>query len=195
MPKKAGAAKNSNNNNDDKRGATAAGPGSGLSANNDSRTSQTRPQWPKLQPLVPASDLGLEVLLDKQIVLVHKLFTSTLCRHYTSFLSSLPLTTTPGKPKKGEALRVNDRYQIDDPDFASLLWSSTALQELVTSSADCDWGGEVVGLNPNIRVYRYVWAFYIESCSERGNHRYTKGQFFDQHCEFSKRASQLSQTH
>jgi hypothetical protein len=28
------------------------------------------------------------------------------------------------------------------------------------------WGGEVIGLNPNIRVYRYK-----------------KGQFFDQHCE------------
>ena len=29
------------------------------------------------------------------------------------------------------------------------------------------WGGEVIGLNSNIRVYRYG-----------------KGQFFDQHCEF-----------
>jgi len=27
------------------------------------------------------------------------------------------------------------------------------------------WGGEVLGLNPNIRIYRY-----------------SKGQFFDQHC-------------
>lgn len=30
-----------------------------------------------------------------------------------------------------------------------------------------DRGGEVIGLNPNIRVYRY-----------------TKGQFFDAHCKF-----------
>jgi hypothetical protein len=82
-----------------------------------------------------------------------------------------------GKPKKGEALRVNDRFQIDDPDFAERLWSSTALKHLVLNNASSDmesvmeeestklWGGAVVGLNPGIRIYRYG-----------------KGQFFGQHC-------------
>jgi len=112
-----------------------------------------RPPWPRLQPLVPLEDLSLDVLVEEQIILIRRLFTSSLCRQYTNFLSSLPLTTTPGKPKKGEALRVNDRFQIDDPDFANQLWSSTALKDLVTSSG-YDWGGEVIGLNPNIRIYR-----------------------------------------
>ena len=104
----------------------------------------------------------------------------TLCKSYVSFLASLPLTATPGKPKRGDAVRVNDRFQIDDPLFAERLWSETALKDLVTGAIenaglDMDnpqqrkelWGGEVVGLNPNIRIYRY-----------------SKGQFFDQHCMY-----------
>jgi hypothetical protein len=135
---------------------------------------KTVPNWPALQPLVPSSDLCLTTIVPSQIVTISNFWTSTLCKNYVSFLSTLPLTTTPGKPKRGEAVRVNDRYQINDPAFAERLWSQTALKELVTSEAAGAteverrtlWGGEVVGLNPNIRVYRY-----------------SKGQFFDQHCE------------
>ena len=72
------------------------------------------------------------------------------------FLSSLPLTTTPGTPKRGEAVRVNDRFQIDDPQFARLLWEQTPLKQLVHEYGQPSvWRGEVLGLNPNIRVYRY----------------------------------------
>ncbi len=127
------------------------------------------PDWPQLQPLIPTSDLILETLVENQIILLRNLFTSTLCKTYVSFLSTLPFVTTPGRPKKGEALRVNDRYQVDDPEFAAKLWNSTALKELITgqvsgndeedSMLDEDkrklWGGDVVGLNPRIRIYRY----------------------------------------
>lgn len=138
------------------------------------------PNWPALQPLLSSSDLSLNPLLKDQILVIPQLWTSTLCKSYVGFLSTLPLVTTPGKPKKGNAVRVNDRYQIDDPHFAEQLWSNTALRELVTN-ASIDgvaldekeknqlWGGEVLGLNSNIRIYRY-----------------TKGQFFDQHCQFSR---------
>ena len=123
-----------------------------------------QPDWPGLQPLVPFETLDLDTILEDQIILVRKLFTSSLCQTYVNFLSNLPLTTTPGQPKKGEALRVNDRLQVDDADFAEKLWSETGLKQLVGNSGK-DWGGEVCGLNPRIRIYRY-----------------TKGQFFDQHC-------------
>jgi hypothetical protein len=138
------------------------------------------PNWPPLQPLVPQSDLSLQEVLQGQIVTIPNLFTSTLCKTYVSFLSSLPLTTTPGKPKKGDAVRVNDRFQIDDPVFAERLWSSTALKNLVLGvnengglAMDDEarqelWGGEVIGLNPNMRIYRYK-----------------KGQFFDKHYDDS----------
>lgn len=115
-----------------------------------------------------------------QIYTISNLWTASLCKSYVTFLSSLPLVTTPGKPKKGDAVRVNDRYQIDDPAFAQRLWSETGLQALITGSAEHGtldltetqrrelWGGEVIGLNPNIRIYRY-----------------SKGQFFDQHYDDS----------
>ena len=124
------------------------------------------PAWPTLKPLVPAVDLHLETLLEDQIVVIYKFFTKALCQRYVSFLSNLPMVTTPGKPKKGEALRVNDRYQVHDPNFAKLLYESACLKDLIHRSPH-DWGGQVLGLNPNIRIYRY-----------------THGQFFAQHCEF-----------
>ncbi|KAF1965140.1 hypothetical protein BU23DRAFT_35064 [Bimuria novae-zelandiae CBS 107.79] len=134
------------------------------------------PSWPAFASLRPESDLTLQEVVAGQIVTAPNFWTTTLCKNYVSFLSSLPLTTTPGKPKKGDAVRVNDRFQIDDPAFAERLWSDTALKNLVLGSTENDglgmdetqrrelWGGEVVGLNPNIRIYRY-----------------SKSQFFDQH--------------
>ncbi|UPX20127.1 uncharacterized protein EKO05_0010371 [Ascochyta rabiei] len=144
------------------------------------RPTQQPPNWPAFTPLIPESDLSLQESLPGQIVTIPNFFTATLCKTYVSFLSSLPLTTTPGKPKKGDAVRVNDRYQIDDPAFAERLWSGTSLRNLVTGLANNDglglteaqrnelWGGKVIGLNPNIRIYRY-----------------SKGQFFDQHYDDS----------
>jgi hypothetical protein len=129
---------------------------------------------------VPESDLSLCHVLANQIITVPHFFTARLCKDYVSFLASLPLTTTPGRPKRGDAVRVNDRFQIDDPDFAERLWSQTALKNLVLGInedgtlglTDAErkelWGGHVVGLNPNIRIYRYA-----------------KGQFFDQHYDDS----------
>ncbi|PWY92591.1 hypothetical protein BO70DRAFT_348935 [Aspergillus heteromorphus CBS 117.55] len=153
------------------------------------------PQLAPLRPLLPSTSLTLEPLLPDQIYLIRNFFPSTLCKTYTSFLASLPLTTTPGKPKKGDAVRVNDRFQIQDERFAEMLWSQTALRELVMhpdgydydygSYEDGDgdeereqkkndhdvkhtWGGDPLGLNANIRIYRY-----------------SKGQFFAQHYDDS----------
>jgi hypothetical protein len=130
------------------------------------QAAKSTPNWPPFSPLIPDADLAMEEVMPGQIVTIPNFWTSTLCKSYVSFLSSLPLTTTPGKPKKGDAVRVNDRYQIDDPAFAVRLWSETALKAIVEAQPKETWGGDVIGLNPNIRIYRY-----------------SKGQFFDQHCE------------
>lgn len=150
------------------------------------------PNWPPLRPLLPAEDLTLEALAPDQIYLIRNFLPSSLCKTYASFLASLPLTTTPGKPKKDEAVRVNDRFQVQDARFAEMLWSGTAMRDLMTTrfGEDADdaynddgelpppaelalraqkvWGGEPLGLNPNIRIYRY-----------------SAGQFFAQHCKSS----------
>lgn len=147
------------------------------------------PNWPPLRPLLPPTDLTLTPLVTDQIYLIRNFLPGTLCKNYVSFLASLPLTTTPGKPKKDEAVRVNDRFQIEDARFAEMLWGETALRELVVERFDEDdyddydeeeekspleraqkahhlWGGTPLGLNSNIRVYRY-----------------SPGQFFAQHCK------------
>lgn len=130
------------------------------------------PNWPTLQPLVPSIDLSLELLVPDQVVLVRNLFTATLCKTYVSFLSTLSLVTTPGTPRKGEAVRVNDRFQVQDSAFAERLWSDTGLKELILAydrdnpTPSCC--GVALGLSPNIRVYRYK-----------------PGQFFDKHYDDS----------
>ncbi|RDW61297.1 hypothetical protein BP5796_11189 [Coleophoma crateriformis] len=142
------------------------------------------PDWPAFKPLLTTADLSLESVSKSQIVVIRNFWTSSLCKNYVTFLKTLPLVTTPGKPKKGEALRVNDRFQIDDPVFANRLWIETGLRELVCGGGEAGdiededfmspeerirlWGGEVVGLNPSIRIYRY-----------------TKGQYFDKHYDES----------
>lgn len=89
------------------------------------------PNWPPLKPLMPATNLSLETIVPAQIITIPNFWTSALCKNYVSFLKTLPLTTTPGKPKKGDALRVNDRFRVDDWDFAERLWRETGLKELI----------------------------------------------------------------
>lgn len=103
-----------------------------------SSTESPLPDWPIFKPLLPTTDLSLSNLVDSQIVIVKNFWTSTLCKNYVSFLSTLPLVTTPGKPKKGDAVRVNDRVQIVDPAFANRLWIETGLRELVNGTGEED---------------------------------------------------------
>ena len=152
----------------DKNDKKAKGPLAKRSAKKGTTASPvvSLPAWPILKPLLPAIDLELESLLQDQVFVIRRLFTAALCKKYVTFLAALPLATTPNQPKKGEALRVNDRYQVVDPSFAELLFTSTGLKQLIKDSG-YKWGpGDVYGLNPNIRIYRY-----------------SKGQFFDKHCK------------
>ena len=138
------------------------------------------PQWPLLRPLAPTADLCLQPLLNDQIFVIRNLFTSTLCKTYVAFLSTLPLSTTPAQPQHGDAVRVNDPIQFEDPRIAEILWKATGLASLINRPLPEDesglcrpangvWGGEVVGLNPRIRIYRYK-----------------EGQFFAQHCRCTR---------
>jgi len=151
-----------------------------VAANSSAPVEQPR-HWPPFKSLISPSSLSLQEILQNQILTIPNLWPPSLCKSYVSFLSSLPLVTTPGKPKKGEALRVNDRFQIQDAAFAKRLWEETAMKDVVMGNTQSEdgiqlneearkklWGGDVVGLNPNIRIYRY-----------------SKGQYFDQHYDDS----------
>ena len=70
--------------------------------------------------------------------------------------------TTPGKPKKGDAVRVNDRFQIDDPGFANRLWLQTGLKELVLGEDEED--GEEGGMTAEEkRAMWYVAVLKIDN--------------------------------
>ncbi|KAL7918865.1 hypothetical protein ACQKWADRAFT_303041 [Trichoderma austrokoningii] len=127
--------------------------------------------WPMFKPPLPVVQLCPEPHpATSNIVLISSFFPRSLCRDYVAYLKTLPLQTTPARPKKGEAVRVNDRFQINDSGFARRLWDATGLKELILEHESINnlWGGEPVGLNPNIRIYRY-----------------SKGQYFDCHYDDS----------
>ncbi|OLN96494.1 hypothetical protein CCHL11_00576, partial [Colletotrichum chlorophyti] len=128
------------------------------------------PAWPQFKPPLPVTDYVPEQLpsCPDKVVLIRNFWPKSLCNSYVTFLRGLPLVTTPGRPKRGEAVRVNDRFQVEDAVFSQRLWTETGLRKLLVAREDLQglWGGEVVGLNPNIRIYRY-----------------TKGQYFDAHCK------------
>jgi len=94
-------------------------------------------------PQRPEAKLKLEPVpgIEDKVVLLRHFFPNTLCKDYIAFLRTLPLVTTPGKPKRGEAIRVNDRFQVDDAAFARRLWLETGLKEAVL-----DRGGETMKL-------------------------------------------------
>ncbi|KAF2861273.1 hypothetical protein K470DRAFT_245579 [Piedraia hortae CBS 480.64] len=130
---------------------------------NDFASRNTKPNWPKISSLCEGRHPELIPLLADQILTIPGLLSQSVCKIYVKFLSNLPLTTTPSKPKKDEALRSNDRYQVNDAEFAAQLWKATGLERLITSpiidgkelDAHRLWGGQVIGLNANIRIYRY----------------------------------------
>lgn len=79
-----------------------------------------KPSWPPIKPLPLHAEPHPSV--PDKILLIPNFFPPSLCRAYLSFVRGLPLATTPGRPKKGEAVRVNDRFQVDDEVFAGKLY-------------------------------------------------------------------------
>ncbi|CAN8100683.1 unnamed protein product [Discula destructiva] len=123
---------------------------------NATATDAGSPAWPAFSPPLPLVDLQPEVMLDSRVMLIRNFWPTRLCRDYVSFLRTLSFTTTPGRPKRGEAARVNDRFQVHDQAFADRLWLQTGLKDVLEAEHWKNlWGGHVVSLSPNIRVYRY----------------------------------------
>jgi hypothetical protein len=118
-------------------GATAGSPAR-LNPQVRSQQPPSAPSWPPFKPVLPVTDLALvpHESSPSKVILVRNFWPRSLCRDYVAFLKGLPLVTTPGRPRRGEAVRVNDRFQIDDAAFANRLWTDTGLREALTSD-DC----------------------------------------------------------
>lgn len=98
---------------------------------------QSSPNWPPFPQRVHYNHApfpSLTPLIPAQVLVAERFWDAALCRTYLSFLRTLDLTTTPGRPKKGEALRVNDRFQVADEAFAWRLWKEGGVQKLVANA-------------------------------------------------------------
>ncbi|KAK4690620.1 hypothetical protein P7C70_g9534, partial [Phenoliferia sp. Uapishka_3] len=101
------------------------------------------------------------------LIAIDNLFSRQTLKSWLTFLDSptSPITlqeSLPGPPKKGNAARNNDRFGVQDDAFAKKLWEDSGLRELaqegLPSSAT---RRKPVGLNGNVRLYRYQAGAYF----------------------------------
>lgn len=128
------------------------------------RTAQTILAWPTIPR--PSSPLTLTPIASGIKVIDQFLSPSTLSS-FLSFLSTpnpLISWTCPTPPKRGEATRLNYRFAIKDPTFAKELWESSGLNlvcQQEQGGLEGNRGRKAVGLNGNIRCYRYEKGSYF----------------------------------
>ncbi|KAK9914166.1 hypothetical protein M0R45_037958 [Rubus argutus] len=116
----------------------------------DSNSKKTTPKWPTIKP---KQNVQITRLKDNDLFTVQNFFTSAESKAFTKVAESIGFAHQGSLgPTKGEAYRDNDRISVNDPVLADTIWNS-GLNKLFS---DIKIQGQVaVGLNPNIRFYRY----------------------------------------
>nr|GME05296.1 2-oxoglutarate and Fe(II)-dependent oxygenase superfamily protein isoform 1 [Ipomoea batatas] len=114
------------------------------------KTKKTRTEWPSIKP---KSNLQVTRLKGNDLLTVKNYLTSAESRAFIEAAESIGFVHQGSLgPTWGEAYRDNDRISMDDPDLADAIWNS-GLNKLFS---DIKIRGKVaVGLNPNLRFYRY----------------------------------------
>ncbi|GAA5955448.1 hypothetical protein JCM10213_000377 [Rhodosporidiobolus nylandii] len=113
--------------------------------------------WPAIPP--PRAPLSLVEEADG-ILVVDNFFPPALRKAYLSFLRSAVKLEPPAPPKKGYAARTNDRFSLQDEAFAQRLWVDSGLAKACAGMEGRN-GRKPVGLNGNIRIYRYGEGSYF----------------------------------
>ncbi|KAL1816377.1 uncharacterized protein LOC108223275 [Daucus carota subsp. sativus] len=106
--------------------------------------------WPLINP---KSNLKVTHLKDSHLFTVPNFLTSAESKAFVAFAESIGFVHQGSLgPTKGEAFRDNDRISVNDPVLADTIWKS-GLDKIFS---DFKIRGKLaVGLNPNIRFYRY----------------------------------------
>ncbi|KAJ7970037.1 2-oxoglutarate (2OG) and Fe(II)-dependent oxygenase superfamily protein [Quillaja saponaria] len=114
----------------------------------DSKKSATK--WPALKP---KQNLQITRLKNNDLLTVQNFFSSAESMEFIKAAEAIGFAHQGSLgPTKGEAYRDNDRISVNDPVLANVIWES-GLNKLFS---DIKIRGKVaVGLNPNIRFYRY----------------------------------------
>ncbi|KAJ9139946.1 hypothetical protein P3X46_030637 [Hevea brasiliensis] len=107
-------------------------------------------KWPLIKP---KKNLQINHLKDTDLFTVQRFFTAGESKAFIKAAESIGFVHQGSLgPTKGEAYRDNDRTSANDPVLANTVWES-GLNKLFS---DIKIRGKVaVGLNPNIRFYRY----------------------------------------
>lgn len=127
---------------------------------------QQPPQFPSVSP---KESLIVDDFVPDKILLIQDAFDESECKQFIKFMEELPLELTPA-PKKGEAVRVNYRINIQSPSFAEALFSvfSPHLpnfplpESRVPRKANSKPDGSAIAARPahsfnsNIRMYKYT---------------------------------------
>ncbi|PWA96215.1 2-oxoglutarate (2OG) and Fe(II)-dependent oxygenase superfamily protein [Artemisia annua] len=111
---------------------------------------KSKTNWPVVKP---KSNLRVNRLKDFDLFTVKNCLTPAESNAFVKAAETIGFVHQGSLgPTMGEAYRDNDRIAVDDPVLADMLWES-GLNKLFT---DLTIRGRVaVGLNPNIRLYRY----------------------------------------
>ncbi|KAL5727765.1 hypothetical protein ACHQM5_000920 [Ranunculus cassubicifolius] len=117
---------------------------------NGSSKKKKKLTWPSIKP---KKSLEITRLKDSDLFTVPGFFTSAESKGFIKVAESLGFTHQGSLgPTKGEAYRDNDRIAVNDPVLAETIWESG----LKNAFTHINIRGRVaVGLNPNIRFYRY----------------------------------------
>ncbi|GKU89418.1 hypothetical protein SLEP1_g3556 [Rubroshorea leprosula] len=116
----------------------------------DRREAPKATKWPTIKP---KQNLHVTRLKDTDLFTVQDFFTSAESKAFIKVAESIGFAHQGSLgPTHGEAYRDNDRMSVNDPALADQIWQS-GLSKLFS---DVKIRGKfAVGLNPNIRFYRY----------------------------------------
>ncbi|KAL5567775.1 hypothetical protein UlMin_024350 [Ulmus minor] len=114
------------------------------------RKTMAMANWPVIKP---KKNLQISRLKDTDLFTVQNFFTPIESKAFIKAAETIGFVHQGSLgPLKGEAYRDNDRIAVNDPALADAIWVS-GLNQLFS---DIKIRGKVaVGLNPNIRLYRY----------------------------------------
>lgn len=122
------------------------------------------PAWPRL-PTLASRFTPLEITkVAPHLLTIASFFPSDIAQLWSSYMATEIDYTPPRAPQKGEATRTNYRFAIDDPTLVHRLWHETGLKELCESEGELHVVGKrMVGLNSNLRLYKYGVGSYFGS--------------------------------
>ncbi|GAV61836.1 2OG-FeII_Oxy_3 domain-containing protein [Cephalotus follicularis] len=142
----------------------------GTDFNNSTTKGMTK--WPTIKP---KQNLEITRLKETDLFTVQNFFTSAESQAFIKAAESIGFVHQGSLgPTKGEAYRDNDRISVNDPILAETVWES-GLNKLFSDFKIRGKGA--VGLNPNIRLYRYKvgqrFGRHIDESADLGGGRRT----------------------